>query len=268
MTVDMKYILPLEEALDPETSGRKAYNLARLARAGFNVPRGFVITAGTPRETFGPALAAAFSALGVPMAAVRSSAAAEDGKNSSFAGQFDSFLGVNAAGLEKAVLGCLASANNARSAAYGGGATQRMAVIVQELVDADISGVAFSCDPVSGDRNTIIIEAVYGLCEPLVSGKITPDHYAADKAGFDVREKNLSQQAEYLAANPAGGTQLKPVAEWLRARPKLDAELVRRIGTAAARAEELFDKPADIEWALKGGELYLLQARPVTGLGD
>jgi phosphoenolpyruvate synthase/pyruvate phosphate dikinase len=268
MIVDMKSILPLEEALDPETSGRKAYNLALLTRAGFRVPRGFVITAGTPRETFGPALGPAFSALSVPLAAVRSSAAAEDGENSSFAGQFDSFLGVNAAGLEKAVLGCLASASNARAAAYGGGAPQRMAVIVQELVDADISGVAFSCDPVSGDRSTIVIEAVYGLCEPLVSGEITPDHYAADKAAFEVKEKSLAPQAEYLAANPAGGTRLKPVAEGLRARPKLDAALVRQIGAAAARAEELFKRPADIEWALKGGELYLLQARPVTGLGE
>lgn len=259
---------PLNQASDPEVYGRKAFNLALLARSGFLVPRGFVIPAGTRPEDLDGSLAAAFSQLGAPLAAVRSSAAAEDGPVSSFAGQFDSFLGVDAAGLRAAVNACLASAGGARAAAYAGGAALRLAVIVQELVDADISGVAFSCDPVSGDRNSVIVEAVYGLCEPLVSGAVTPDHYVLARPGLEVKETLTAPQQELLAANPSGGTVKRPVPEALRSAPKLNAEALRQVAAAAVRAELLFDAPADIEWALKDGKLYLLQARPVTGLGD
>lgn len=268
MRLELKYFTPLDRAACPEEFGRKASNLALLSRSGFRVPRGFVIPAGTPPEDLDGNLAADFAQLGAQTAAVRSSAAAEDGVKASFAGQFDTFLGVNAAGLRQAVLDCLASAGNARAAAYAGGAAQRVAAIVQEMVDAEVSGVAFSCDPVSGDRNSVIVEAVYGLCEPLVSGKVTPDHYVLARPGFELRGQTVAPQEELLAVDPSGGTAARPVAEALRAAPKLDAAALRLVGAAAARAENLFDAPADIEWALKGGKLYLLQARPVTGLGD
>lgn len=263
MTTELKIIAPLESATDPAAYGRKAFNLALLAGAGFKVPPGFVLPAGAPAEAAGAELAAAFSGLG-GQAAVRSSAAGEDGAARSFAGQFDSYLGVNAAGLGKAVAACLASAANARAAAYG--AAGGMAVIVQRLIDADISGVAFTCDPVSGDRTTIVIEAVRGLCEPLVSGRITPDHYELDKAGLWEKDRRVTGQDELLALDPAGGTRTLPVPEPLRQAPKLDAEQAAQVARAALRAETLFDGPVDIEWAFKGGELWLLQARPVTGI--
>lgn len=268
MNTELKHFIPLYLASDPGAYGRKAFNLALLARAGFRVPRGFVIPAGTLAGSLDGNLSADFATLGALAAAVRSSAAAEDGMEKSFAGQFDTFLGVNAAGLEAAVLACLASASGARAAAYGGGAPCRMSVIVQEMVDAEISGVAFSCDPVSGDRGTVIIEAVYGLCEPLVSGTVTPDHYAVTREGCIKKELIIAPQGECLAVSPAGGTALRPVPEELRSRQKLGAEELALVAAAAVRAETLLDKPADIEWALKGGKLYLLQARPVTGLGD
>ncbi|HNW43440.1 MAG TPA: PEP/pyruvate-binding domain-containing protein [Elusimicrobiales bacterium] len=261
----MKYLFPLAQADDPVSAGRKAFNLARLARAGFKVPGGFVVAAGAPPESIGAGLGAAFAALGAPLAAVRSSAAAEDGEKNSFAGQFDSFLGVNAAGLERAVLACLASGSNARAAAYGG-APQALAVIVQEMVAPESSGVAFSCDPVTGDRSAAVIEAVYGLCEPLVSGSVTPDHYRFDKARLEETEVRIVTQPEYLGAGPGGGTALFPVPAEARAQRKLSAEMLRQVALAAMRVESLFEKPVDIEWAVKAGELYLLQARPVTGL--
>ncbi len=260
-------LLPLENAFDPASSGRKAANLALLAGAGLRVPRGFVIPAAAPEEAWVPALPAAFAALGARFAAVRSSSPSEDGAVKSFAGQFDSFLGVGAGRLEEAVRGCLTSAAGARAAAYGGTAGA-MAVIVQEMVEPEASGVAFSCDPVSGDRGRIVIEAVYGLCEPLVSGKITPDHYELDRGAFGLRTSLVARQAEFLAAAPAGGTRYLPVPTEKAAAPKLGEGGLRLVGEAAARAEELLGAPADIEWALAGGELYLLQARPVTGLGD
>lgn len=268
MNTEIKHFIPLYLASDPEAYGRKAFNLALLARSGFRVPRGFVIPAGTPAGGLDGNLSSDFATLGASAAAVRSSAAAEDGAARSFAGQFDTFLGVRAAGLEAAVRACLASASGARAAAYGGGAGGRMSVIVQEMVDAEVSGVAFSCDPVSGDRGTVIIEAVYGLCEPLVNGKFTPDHYAVAREGYQVKELGAAAQEEYLAVSPDGGTELLPVPAELRARIKLGAEEIKLVAAAAVRAEILLDRPADIEWALKGGKLYLLQARPVTGLGD
>lgn len=266
MNIDLELFSHLNQASDPEIIGRKAFNLALLARSGFRVPRGFVVPAGARPEDLDGELEAVFAELGAPLAAVRSSAASEDGVKTSFAGQFDSFLGVNAAGLRQAVLGCLASASSARAAAYGGAAAVRMAVLVQELVDADVSGVAFSCDPVTGDRNSVIVEAVYGLCEPLVSGAVTPDHYVL--SGLEVKETRPAPQQELLAANPEGGTVKRPVPEAQRYAPKLNAEALRQVAAAAVRAELLFDRPVDIEWAFKGGKLYLLQARPVTGLGD
>ncbi|MDD2805345.1 MAG: PEP/pyruvate-binding domain-containing protein [Elusimicrobiales bacterium] len=266
MNTGTEFFCQLGQASDPELYGRKAFNLALLARSGFRVPRGFVIPAGTRPEKLDRELAAAFTQLGSPLAAVRSSAASEDGVKTSFAGQFDSFLGVGAAGLRQAVNACLTSASSARAAAYGGGAAVRMAVIVQELVDADVSGVAFSCDPVTGDRNSVVVEAIYGLCEPLVSGAVTPDHYTL--TGLEVKETLPAPQRELLAADPAGGTLTRPVPEALRSAPKLNAEALRQVGAAAIRAELLFGAPMDIEWALKDGKLYLLQARPVTGLGD
>lgn len=265
MTTEQRILVPLGNASDPAAFGRKAFNLALLAGAGFDVPPGYVLPAGAPAENLEAELAAAFRELGGP-AAVRSSAAGEDGAGKSFAGQFDSFLGVNAAGLRKAVDGCLASAANARAAAYG--AAGGMAVIVQRMIDADVSGVAFSCDPVTGDRARIVIEAVRGLCEPLVSGRLTPDHYELDKDGLRERDRKVAAQAELLAADPAGGTRTLPVPEALRHEPKLGPEQAALVARAALRAEALFDGPVDIEWALKDGALWLLQARPVTGLEE
>ena len=299
----MKYILPLAESSGARAVGGKAFNLSQLASGGFKVPGGFVVAAKAFNEALcaelgefraaGPGEAAsllpklreralgavltgglgrelgeAWASLNARAAAVRSSAPAEDGEISSFAGQFESFLGVKAAGLEEAVKRCWASAFNRRAHAYGAGFAPGMAVVVQQLVEAEVSGVAFSCDPVTGDRNSVVIEAVYGLCEPLVSGSITPDHYLVEKAGLAVKESRIAVQEEYLGVNPEGGTALFPVREELRARPKLTPETLKLVTAAAVGAERLFARPADIEWALKGGELYLLQARPVTGLED
>lgn len=300
----MKYIWPLDKSASPRTVGGKAFNLSLLAGGGFKVPRGFVVTAAAFEETLeaeleqlrvtvpreavkgllpllkekalvaafsavlGQEIREAFAALNAPGAAVRSSAEAEDGENNSFAGQFESFLGVKAGGLDSAVKRCWASAFNRRAHLYREGFRPRMAVIVQEMVEAEVSGVAFTCNPVTGDRGVAVIEAVYGLCAPLVDGSVTPDHYCVDKERFETREKNVVLQREYLGADPAGGTALFPVPEELRARPKLSEEMLRQIARAAVSIESLFKTPVDIEWAVKGGELHLLQARRVTGMRD
>ncbi|MDO8803395.1 MAG: PEP/pyruvate-binding domain-containing protein [Elusimicrobiota bacterium] len=300
----MKHIWPLDKRAELRSVGGKAFNLSLLAGSGLKVPRGFVIGAAAFGETLGaelkqlretrgaeavkallpllkekarraafsPALgqeiSEAFALLNAPVAAVRSSAEAEDGAGGSFAGQFESFLGVNAGGLDSAIKRCWASAFSRRAHSYREGFIPGMAVIVQEMVEAEVSGVAFSCDPVSGDRSSVVIEAVYGLCEPLVSGSVTPDNYRVSKEGVAAGGKNIVPQREYLGVSPAGGTALFPVPEGLRAQAKLGEEMLHRIARAAVSVESLFGKPVDIEWALKGGELHILQARPVTGLEE
>lgn len=300
----MKFILPLAERAEPLLVGGKAFNLSLLAGSGLKVPRGFVITTAAFGEALvneleqlmesgtgaavkdrlpllvkkalgvpfpaglGPELDGAFSSLNVAGAAVRSSAEAEDGERGSFAGQFESFLGVNAAGLDSAVKRCWASAFSPRAHQYREGFRPSMAVIVQEMVEAEVSGVAFSCHPVTGDMSLVVAEAVYGLCEPLVNGSVTPDHYCVEKESFRTRESSPAPQREYLGINPAGGTKLFPVPEELRARPKLNGEMLRQVARAAVSIESLFKKPVDIEWAVKGGELHILQARPVTNLRE
>lgn len=155
---------------DAAWAGGKAAALGELARAGFRVPDGFVVPAsGCEHEALD-----AFRALGSPLVAVRSSAASEDGRTASWAGQFETFLGVDGAGLLDAIARCRASGGGKRAAAYGGGAPQRVAVVVQAMVPADAAGVAFSVDPVSGARR-VVIEAVRGLGDALVSGRVHPD---------------------------------------------------------------------------------------------
>ena len=300
----MKYILPLDERAEPRLVGGKAFNLSLLAGSSLNVPRGFVLTAaafdeGLGRElerlreagsgaavkdllpllrekalgdsftaALGAELGRAFASLNIRRAAVRSSAEAEDGELASFAGQFESSLGVNAAGLDSAVKRCWASAFSPRAHTYREGFRPRMAVIVQEMVEAEVSGVAFSCHPVTGDRGSVVVEAVYGLCEALVNGSFTPDHYCVAKESFRTRETYLAPQREYLGLDPAGGTKLFPVPEELNALPKLDEEALRQVARAAVEIESLLKKPVDIEWAVKDGELHILQARPVTNLRE
>src|SRR5919106_2979086 len=187
-------------ARDAAVAGHKAATLATLKAAGFRVPAGFVITADACGELTGHAeltgemvsgaplpaglreqIVAALAHLGGGPVAVRSSATAEDLPDASFAGQYESFLDVD--GLEAicdAVRRCVAAAHSDRVAAYravADAAEGSMAVLVQRMVPADAAGVAFSANPVTGDRDQTLVSAVRGLGERLVSGRATPDEW-------------------------------------------------------------------------------------------
>ncbi|MFH1707246.1 MAG: PEP/pyruvate-binding domain-containing protein [Planctomycetota bacterium] len=280
--------------------GRKARNLGRLIAAGLPVPPGFCLTAaafelhlagcGTlPADPAGVREAIARAAIPGPVrealagawaelarqadrpliAAVRSSAAAEDGGERSFAGQHATVLGVVA--LEAcldAVKACWRSYWSDRAAAYRAhGGTDAgpggMAVIVQVLVPATAAGVMFTVDPVTGDKGRIVIEACAGLGEQLVSGRISPRRLVLDRTALAVREDIPGTQTERWAARPDGGTAVEPVlaVHWM------DADLARRIAALGLRAEKIWGAPQDIEWAVLGDGIFLLQARPVTATG-
>ncbi|HEY3447256.1 MAG TPA: PEP/pyruvate-binding domain-containing protein [Myxococcales bacterium] len=237
-------ILPLEKAASA-LAGGKATGLAKLLELGFRVPPGFVIIGGKPGELAEEALKA-YRALGGKVA-VRSSALGEDGEQASFAGQYESVLNVEGElAFRKAVDHCLNSLHSPRAASYrtGGMATpgaKQMAVVVQRMVDAQAAGVLFTLDPISGRKDRMAVDAVKGLGEALVSGRATPDHYALSRDGKAVRTELAGSEAVLSEAQLA--------------------ELVAR----AKQAEEGFGKPLDMEWAFDAkGELYWLQARPIT----
>jgi pyruvate,water dikinase len=243
-------VLPLAAATDPRMAGRKAATLARLAAAGFPVPPGVVVPAAVLAGMAGPehsvptgvAVNLLDSVRGwgeVPLA-VRSSGVDEDGAEASYAGLFTSVLDVRGdAALLDAVRACWQSAFDARLSSYAGSQPQQLAVLVQPMVPASAAGVAFTADPITGERGCVLIDAVVGLGDQLVSGATTPQRWVV--RGNDVHQ--------YPAAEAA-----------------IDEPRARSVADLARRVEAELGGPQDIEWALVGDEVILLQARPVTAL--
>jgi pyruvate,water dikinase len=262
-----------EACRDVRVAGGKGASLAAMTAAGLPVPPGFVLRAealadavdgARLRELAGAgehdsarelvlaaevpraALADAYERLGGGPVAVRSSACAEDSEAASFAGQQETYLGV--VGHEELcarVVDCWASFFSERALFYrshkGSLDDLGMAVVVQRMVAAEKAGVLFTVDPVQRRRDRMLVEAVFGLGEQVVSGEVTPDHYILDRDGA-VKQQRLV----------AGGV--------------LDELELRELAVLGRQLEEHFGAPQDVEWAKAGGQTYLLQSRPVTTL--
>jgi pyruvate,water dikinase len=201
--------------------------------------------------------------------AVRSSAVDEDAADRSFAGQNDTFLNVRTpAELEQAVRGCWASLFGDRAVAYrrGGGAQDQpsaMAVVVQVLVIPDASGVLFTADPVSGRRDCTVVTAVWGLGEGLVSGKLDADTFELGDRG-EVLSLRLAQKTQRIVRDPAGGVRTEPVAPEKVSTPSLTEEHLAELHRWGKTVEAAWGSPMDLEFCLRGEDLLLLQARPIT----
>jgi len=273
---DVSLILPFadEACTRVERAGGKGASLAAMTAAGLRVPPGYAIDAAAlaaavdtdrlrelarardhegaealvaaaepPRE----AIAAAYADLGAGSVAVRSSACAEDSETASFAGQQETYLHVSGeADVCARVVDCWASFFSERALFYreqkGSLDDLAMAVVVQRMVDPDVAGVLFTVDPVQRRRDRMIVEAVRGIGEQVVSGEVTPDHYVVDRKG-------VRKRAKLVAAEGV-----------------LDDEQLAELAALGVALEERFGCPQDIEWAIAGGEVYLLQSRPVTTL--
>lgn len=214
--------------------GGKAKTLIELKNLGFNVPDFFVISSDIQNIiSIQNDIHKAYDDLG-GIVAVRSSAIGEDGVVKSFAGQYKSILNVSRECLIGAIEECIESLNTTHALVYSqNNAVGKMAVIVQKMVSADISGVAFSADPVKNNKSVLIIESVNGPCELLVSGKVTPDHYVISKN--NITGSNIPND-------------IKCVAE-------VTKEIENKLGYFA-----------DVEWVISKSDLYILQARPITTL--
>ncbi len=297
-----------------ETAGGKGLNLVRLTRAGFQVPRGFIISTDAYRafveanrwlpmiesavENISPEdasalertsaqIRAAFSVGLMPPeiessirtayvefkdvpVAVRSSATAEDLPDLSFAGQQDTYL--NVVGEDevlKAVIHCWSSLWTARAIGYRlrnhiPQDEVALAVVVQEMISSDVSGVMFTANPLTGLRSETVIDATFGLGEALVSGQVEPDHYVVDIPGNIIRSKTLGAKAQSTRNKSGGGVEM--IQENASARPALtDAEILQLAGLGKSIQKE-YNFPQDIEWTFADDHLYVLQSRAITSL--
>lgn len=222
------------------------------------------------------AITAAYNKLGSDAAvAVRSSGTAEDMAEASFAGQYDTYLDVvGTTAVLDAVKRCWASLYTTRAVAYRSGkeldtSTVKLAVVVQEMVEAEVSGVMFTANPFTTATDELVINASWGLGEGIVSGILTPDQFTLDKADLTVRDVTIGPKEVRVVRNPetGQGTVTLDNDEASRARRTLDDAALVRLGDIGRRIEEHFDSlPQDVEWAYADDTFYVLQSRAVTGV--
>jgi pyruvate, water dikinase len=205
------------------------------------------------------------------LVAVRSSATAEDLPDASFAGQQDTYLNVfGKTELLKSVINCWASLFTARAVYYRkkqGFNTEKVGLcaVIQKMVQSNVSGIMFTADP-TGDLNKIIIEAGFGLGETVVSGSITPDNYIIDKKNMQKIENKKINKQEFMLTREQGQNLEIKLGEGKSQMQKLDDEKIIELAEIGYRIEQHYKKPMDIEWAMEGNKLYIVQARPITTL--
>ncbi|HET9104125.1 MAG TPA: PEP/pyruvate-binding domain-containing protein [Solirubrobacteraceae bacterium] len=291
---------------DEPAFGGKSTGLGELLAADVPVPPGFALATAALTELMresciepgvtaaaairaapmpariGEELTAAYRALAEgtqaqdPAVAVRSSAVGEDSTDATFAGQQDTYLWVRGAGaVIAAVRDCWASLYSTTAIAYRarlGEVRAAMGVTVQLMVDASVSGVMFTCNPVSGDPSMVAINASWGLGAAVVGGEVTPDDYLVSKVtGEVVRERIASKDVQCVPDPNGGGTTLIDVPAHLRARPCLDADALGALVALAQRIQAHFGSHQDIEWAIgregsAAESLFVVQSRPVTAV--
>jgi pyruvate,water dikinase len=203
--------------------------------------------------------------------AVRSSATAEDLPDASFAGQQDTYLWVvGADGVVEHVRRCWASLYTSRAIAYRHDAgfphdRVQMGVAVQRMVSARAAGVAMTLNPANGDRSKIVIDASFGLGESVVGGLVTPDNFVVDKVMLEVVRRTISTKHLELVPDLAARRVVERTIEGERRdEPSLTLEQVKAVAGAAKLAERHFGCPQDVEWAIEGDAVLLLQSRPET----
>jgi phosphohistidine swiveling domain-containing protein len=214
-----------------------------------------------------------FKDLNAQYVAVRSSATAEDGKEHAWAGQLDSYLNTTERDLLEKVRRCWASLFTPRAIFYrfekGLQKTKiSVAVVVQKMVNSEISGIAFSVHPVTEDRNQIIIEAGFGLGEAIVSGQITPDAYVVEKEPRSIIDINVNTQTKGLYRTESGGNQWQDISEPKASSQVLNEFQILELSAIIIGIEKHYGFPCDIEWAFENGKFYIVQSRPITTLSN
>jgi pyruvate,water dikinase len=195
----------------------------------------------------------------------------EDGVEHSFAGQFETYLGISGDdAVVAAVERCRAAARSERVREYmraRGLAEAPVAVLVQELVDADTSAVAFSVNPITQNHDEVVVNATIGLGESIVGGLVTPDEIIVSKPRLEIVSYEVATKERMTVATDAGTTELT-VPALLRNRPALSDEQAVEVARLAVELERATGHPVDVECAFRAGALYLLQSRPITTIAQ
>jgi phosphohistidine swiveling domain-containing protein len=213
-----------------------------------------------------------FKELNADYVAVRSSATAEDSSGAAWAGQLDSFLNTTEDTLLENVKKCWASLFTPRAIYYRfekelNTKKISVAVIVQKMIQSDISGIAFSVHPVTQDKNQMIIEAGFGLGEAIVSGAITPDTYVVEKDTHTILDKKIGTQTKELVCVDGKNTWIDLPEEKGGRQALSDVEIIE-LGKIIEQLEKHYGFPVDSEWVIKEGKCYIVQSRPITTLVD
>jgi pyruvate,water dikinase len=214
----------------------------------------------------------AFDQLKAKFVAVRSSATAEDSSVASWAGELESYLNVTRLNLLGKVKDCWSSLFTQRAIVYRYEKGLRkskvsVAVVIQKMVQSEISGICFTTHPVTKDKNQMIIEAGWGLGEAIVSGQITPDSYVINKKNWKILDINISEQEKMIVRKKSGiGNTWKKVPPKLKNKQKLENRQIIELAKLCNKIEKHYKFPCDIEWARERGNFYILQARSITTL--
>ncbi|MGD8415498.1 MAG: PEP/pyruvate-binding domain-containing protein [Pseudomonadales bacterium] len=288
------WAIPLSDTIctDAAVTGGKAAMLARLAQDGFPVPDAYVLPQAVfarhcpdatqdrppPRPQIATALKTTLARVCDELApapgdrlVVRSSAMGEDGEAASFAGQHATYYYVDAASIEKAVVDCWLSLWSDPALAYrrsqGSAGTFGMAVIVQRMIQSERSGVCFTIDPTGARADQALLEASWGLGAALMDGRVSPDRFWLDERGT-ITERKIARKRLKVAENlpDPRSARLEPVPLKLQTRPSVSDVEAGQIAAMAREISERTGTPQDVEWAIDGDELFLLQSRPLTTL--
>lgn len=209
-----------------------------------------------------------FHKLGSKFVAVRSSAPFEDGFDAAWAGQLETYLNITEPDLIDSIKKCWASLFTQRAIFYRSknkvSTNSPVAVVVQAMIDSEISGVAFSVHPVTEDPEQLVVDAGYGLGELIVSGEITPDSYIVQKNPINIVSKNIKSQKTGLFRAKDGLNEHRKIAKDQAGSQKLSDEKILELSKLIINIENHYEFACDIEWALADGKFYILQCRPIT----
>ncbi|MFA7253966.1 MAG: PEP/pyruvate-binding domain-containing protein [Patescibacteria group bacterium] len=225
------------------------------------------------------AILANFKELDAEFVAVRSSATAEDGSSASWAGELESYLNTTKENLLENVKKCWASLFTPRAIFYRIEKNMHkdkvsVAVVIQKMIQSEVSGICFTVHPVTEDRNQMVIEAGYGLGEAIVGGIITPDNYVIDKKELVILDKYISEQDKQIVRKQKAERKKPeeyfneelPVLVDMREKQKLADDKIIQLSKICLGIENHYGFPCDIEWAMEEEELFIVQSRPITTL--
>ncbi|HLD31848.1 MAG TPA: PEP/pyruvate-binding domain-containing protein [Patescibacteria group bacterium] len=230
------------------------------------------VIADTPMpEDLTTQILSAYDELGAEFVAVRSSATAEDSEVASWAGELESYLNTTRDNVVERVKRCWSSLFTPRAIFYRHekkllDSYVSVAVVVQKMVQSEISGIAFTVHPVTEDPDQMIIEAGYGLGEAIVSGQVTPDSYVIHKRDWLITDISIGQQGKKLVKNQGGNNEWIELSEEDGGRQKLPGRQIIAVAEICRKIEDHYGFPCDIEWAIEKGDIHITQSRPITTL--